>query len=252
MSFETRSRASWLGPCSCGRGCPAKPRRSSRRRWPTWRRAWRAWPSLAKCLDAVIKPGEQVISDLGDVIERALALARPWLHTGDADLGGGPESARFETAAAPSSARWRRCSSAWRGRPIPVHGRPAGELRIEVFSGRGVARRRDRERWRHGPGRPGAGRWPNGWPRRSAGRWSCSPTASARASDFNDVSLAGPARLPTPWGGGLARRFLPPIARFEQPLRPDPERPKPVSKPKPVSSRNAGFRSRRLAVGPAR
>ena len=46
---------------------------------------------LTKCLDAVVKPGEQVISDLGDVIERALALARPWLHSRDAHLGGGPE-----------------------------------------------------------------------------------------------------------------------------------------------------------------
>lgn len=35
---------------------------------------------LVSCLGAVTAPGEQVISDLADVIDRALAMARPWLR----------------------------------------------------------------------------------------------------------------------------------------------------------------------------
>jgi hypothetical protein len=35
---------------------------------------------LVSCLGAVTAPGEQVISDLADVIDRGLAMARPWLR----------------------------------------------------------------------------------------------------------------------------------------------------------------------------
>ena len=137
MSFETRSHASLLGPFSCERGCPATPRRSLRRRWPTWRSSLESLASLAKCLDAVIKPGEQIISDLGDVIERALALARPWLHTEMRISVAGRSGAVRNRSGAVECALSTMLVSLARS-PDPVSGRPARELRIEVFSGRGT------------------------------------------------------------------------------------------------------------------
>jgi hypothetical protein len=37
--------------------------------------------ALTSCIDSAIKPGEQVISDLDDVIERALTMARPSIRS---------------------------------------------------------------------------------------------------------------------------------------------------------------------------
>jgi hypothetical protein len=93
--------------------------------------------SLAKCLDAVVKPGEQIISDLGDVIERALALARPWLHSEMRISVAGRSGAVRNRSGAVECALATMLVSLARS-PDPVSGRHARELRIEVFSGRGM------------------------------------------------------------------------------------------------------------------
>jgi len=93
--------------------------------------------SLTKCLDAVVKPGEQVISDLGDVIERALVLARPWLHTEMRISVAGRSGAVRNRSGAVECALATMLVSLARS-PNAGSGRPAGELRIEVFSGRGT------------------------------------------------------------------------------------------------------------------
>ncbi len=93
--------------------------------------------SLAKCLDAVVKPGEQVISDLGDVIERALALARPWLHSEmRISVSGRSGAVRNRTGAVECALAAMLVSLA--RSPDLETGRAARELRIEVFSGRGT------------------------------------------------------------------------------------------------------------------
>jgi hypothetical protein len=93
--------------------------------------------SLAKCLDAVVKPGEQVISDLGDVIERALTLSRPWLHSEMRISVAGRSGAVRNRSGAVECALATMLVSLARS-PDPVRGRPASDLRIEVFSGRGT------------------------------------------------------------------------------------------------------------------
>ncbi len=93
--------------------------------------------SLAKCLDAVTKPGEQIISDLGDVIERALALARPWLHSEMHISVAGRSGAVRNRSGAVECALSTMLVSLARS-PDPEHGHPVRELRIEVFSGRGT------------------------------------------------------------------------------------------------------------------
>jgi hypothetical protein len=88
---------------------------------------------LASWISAMTQPGERVISDLHDVIERALAMARPWLR---ADV-------RISVGSQVGAVRNRRgaaeCALA---AVIVTLARAPGdlprELGIEVFSGRGT------------------------------------------------------------------------------------------------------------------
>ncbi len=93
--------------------------------------------SLVKCLDAAVKPGEQVISDLGDVIERALSLARPWLHSEMRISVAGRSGAVRNRSGAVECALATMLVSLARS-PDLERGRQAKDLRIEVFSGRGM------------------------------------------------------------------------------------------------------------------
>ncbi len=90
---------------------------------------------LVKCLDAVMKPGEQVISDLDDVIGRALKLARPWLPAQIRILVSGRTGAvRNRSGAVECALAAMIVSLARSSPPVPV----TRELKIDVFSARGV------------------------------------------------------------------------------------------------------------------
>ena len=115
--------------------------------------------SLAKCLDAVTKPGEQIISDLGDVIERALALARPWLHAEMRFSVAGRSGAVRNRSGAVECALATMLVSLARS-PDAATGRPARDLRIEVFSGRGtLAVEIESDGGRPLPSSPSSWRW---------------------------------------------------------------------------------------------
>jgi hypothetical protein len=93
--------------------------------------------ALAGCIDAIIRPGEQVISDVSDVIERALATARPWL--GDRariTVGSRVGAVRNRSGAAEGALAVLLADL---GRPADGHGDTKGrQLHVDVFSARGV------------------------------------------------------------------------------------------------------------------
>jgi hypothetical protein len=93
--------------------------------------------ALVRCMDAVIDPGEQVISDLADVIERAVALARPWIRRDVRIVVGSRVGAVRNRGGAVELALATVMVSLVR----EPHAAPAGiapELRIEARSGRGL------------------------------------------------------------------------------------------------------------------
>lgn len=93
--------------------------------------------TLTSCVDSAIKPGEQVISDLDDVIERALAMARPSIRsdvqvTVNSRAGAvRNRSGAVECALAALIADLARAAE-FRRSPH------ASWLRIEVYAGRGA------------------------------------------------------------------------------------------------------------------
>lgn len=93
--------------------------------------------TLTSCIDTAIKPGEQVISDLDEVIERALTMARPSLRsdvqvTVNSRAGAvRNRSGAVECALAALISDLARAAE-FRKSPTAHH------LRIEVYAGRGA------------------------------------------------------------------------------------------------------------------
>jgi hypothetical protein len=93
--------------------------------------------TLTGCIDTAMRPGPQVISDLGDVIERSIAAARGSIHPGvEITVSSRVGAVRNRSGAVDSAlsllivdlaraAEFRR-------------GRAANEIQIEVFTGRGA------------------------------------------------------------------------------------------------------------------
>jgi hypothetical protein len=92
---------------------------------------------LVSSLGAVTAPGEQVISDLSDVIDRALTMAGPWLPSDlHVTVGSRVGAVRNRSRAVEGAlaAAVVALASAPDSRPGPV----LRELHIEVFAGRGA------------------------------------------------------------------------------------------------------------------
>lgn len=94
--------------------------------------------ALVKCLDAVMKPGEQIISDLGDVIERALVLARPWLPSEMRISVSGRTGAVRNRSGAVECALATMIVSLARSQDTTRTHHAATELKIDAVTGRGL------------------------------------------------------------------------------------------------------------------
>jgi hypothetical protein len=93
--------------------------------------------ALVRCVDAVMVPGGQVISDLGDVIERAVVLARPWIRREARIVVGSRVGAvRNRSGAVELALATIMVALLREPHPGPVGFVP--ELRIEARSGRGL------------------------------------------------------------------------------------------------------------------
>ena len=93
--------------------------------------------ALVRCMDAVIDPGERVISDLTDVIERAIGLARPWIRRDVRIIVGSRVGAVRNRSGAVELALAAVMVNLMR-EPLPPSASPVPELRIEARSGRGL------------------------------------------------------------------------------------------------------------------
>jgi len=96
---------------------------------------------LVSCLGAVNAPGEQVISDLADVIDRALVMARPWLPSDLCiTLGSRVGAVRNRSRAVEGAlaAVVVALASASGCHPAAEGGRAVNELHIGVFASRGA------------------------------------------------------------------------------------------------------------------
>jgi hypothetical protein len=112
---------------------------------------------LVSCLGAVTAPGEQVISDLAEVIDRALAMAGPWLRSGlSITVGSRVGAVRNRSRAVEGALAAVIVTLATA--VDPARGATARALHIEVFAARGAVVVEVEVRGEH-LARPSSWRW---------------------------------------------------------------------------------------------
>jgi hypothetical protein len=92
---------------------------------------------LVNCLAAVTVPGEQVISDLSDVIDRALSMAGPWLPA-DLRISVGSRVGAVRNRSRAVEGALAAVIAALATASDPRRGAPVRDLHIEVVAGRGA------------------------------------------------------------------------------------------------------------------
>jgi hypothetical protein len=96
-----------------------------------------SFSALASWIEAAIRPGQQVISDLDDVIDRALNMAKPWIRSDvEVSIGQRRGAVRNRNGAVECALAALIADFA---RPVDTRPEPGGrKIQIDVFAGRGL------------------------------------------------------------------------------------------------------------------